>query len=369
MEWSERSKYSSFNSYKGLTYYEDYKAIVKWLGGSVYLPPPIECNLDPFAECNLDCYFCITQRYLRENREEVGEMRKLPLNYMLKLVDFLAEWGVKGLCLSGGGDPSLHPDLPRLIDYARDKMEVSVFTNALSMNRHLSDSLLHCRWVSLSIDAADKEAYKVVKGLDKFDKVIDNIHSLTQRRKETGSDVFLVFKMLILPENQYQIYDACKLAKKLGLQAIHIRPVDFERKDIKGAKKLELDIDFIQHQFELCHQLESDDFRVFTVTHKFDPSFHVKHDFDACLAPPLLIPILTDGNAYLCVDHKMEEKYRLGSCYPDPRQILEWWGGDEHRQMMKDVVVDTNCSRCAFSQYNQQIEQVVMKDRMYVNFP
>jgi len=76
MEWSTVSKYNSFNSYKGLTYYENYKQIVKWLDGDSYLPAPIECNLDPMAECNLRCYFCITQRYLRNQREEVGPMRK-----------------------------------------------------------------------------------------------------------------------------------------------------------------------------------------------------------------------------------------------------------------------------------------------------
>ncbi|KKN12790.1 hypothetical protein LCGC14_1012890 [marine sediment metagenome] len=369
MEWSNKVKYNSFNSFKGLTYYQNYEQIVRWVDGDSYLPPPVECNLDPFAGCNLDCYFCITQRYLKDKREEVGEMRKLPLNYMTKMVDFLVEWGVKGLCLSGGGDPSLHPELPLIINYAKDRMDVSVFTNAVKMYLPLADSLMNCKWISLSVDAAEEKAYKAIKGRDKFAEVIENISSLVWNRKDVGSPVFLVFKLLILPENQYQIYDACKLAKKLGLQAIHIRPADFERKDIKGAKKLELDVEAIHKQFEKCHEEETEDFRVFTVTHKFDSDFHVKHDFGACLAPPLLIPILTDGNAYLCVDHKMEQRYRIGSCYPNPRSILDWWGSDEHRQMMKTIIINSECSRCTFSQYNQQIEQVVMKDNMFRNFP
>ena len=67
MEWSARNEYSSFNSMKGLAYYENYKQIVDWLNGNDYLPPPIEVNLDPMAKCNLDCYFCITQRYLNHS--------------------------------------------------------------------------------------------------------------------------------------------------------------------------------------------------------------------------------------------------------------------------------------------------------------
>ena len=111
IEWSEGNKYNSFNSMKGLSFYQNYTQIMEWMNStSNELPPPIECNLDIFAECNLDCYFCITQRYLKHHREEVGEMRQLPLDYMLKLVDFLSEWGVRGLCISGGGEPSLHKD-------------------------------------------------------------------------------------------------------------------------------------------------------------------------------------------------------------------------------------------------------------------
>ena len=125
LEWANKNRYNSFNSAKGLTYYENYKQIVKWLDGDSYLPPPIEVNLDPVLGCNLNCYFCITQRYTKN-----AEIKKLPLPYMLKLVDFLTDWGVRGLCLSGGGEPTLHKGLPELVEYASKKLDVAVVTNA-----------------------------------------------------------------------------------------------------------------------------------------------------------------------------------------------------------------------------------------------
>lgn len=366
MEWSKKSQYNSFNSYKGLTYYESYVSINEWLQGAPEnLPPPIECNLDPVAECNLNCYFCITQRYLKNHREEVGEMRKLPLNYMFRLVDFLVKWGVRGLCISGGGEPSLHRGLPQLIDYAVGKMDVAVVTNGVALSSNLVFSLMNCRWVALSVDAANQKTYKAVKGTDKFNKVLGNI-SLLAANREPGLD--LCFKFLIVPENQKEIFKACKLAKELGVQDFHARPVDFERPDIVGNKKLALDVVAIHEQFEKCHELENDDFHVYTITHKFDSDFHVKFDYALCLAAPLILPVLQDGNAYLCVEHKMEEKYRLGSAYPDPEKILEWWGGDKHRQMVKDIVPERDCSRCIYSQYHQQIE-AIKNDRMCLSFP
>ena len=104
LEWSKKSQYNSFNSFKGLTYYKNYKQIIKWLDGDPYLPPPVEVNLDPVKGCNLNCYFCITQSYMK------GVKRKLlPLDYMLRLVDFLKDWGVRGLCISGGGGAIVEP--------------------------------------------------------------------------------------------------------------------------------------------------------------------------------------------------------------------------------------------------------------------
>lgn len=363
MEWSERNKYSSFNSYKGLTYYENYKQIMAWLDGVDYLPPPVEVNIDPYASCNLNCYFCITQRYLKHHREEIGEMVELPLDYMIRLVDFLEDWGVRGLCISGGGEPTLHKDLPELV-IAKDRMDVAVVTNGTQ----LFAELLNCRWVALSVDASTPKTYKTIKGKDKFVQVTDNIKWLATLRKEGNPKTNLCFKFLIVPENQYEIYDACKLAKELGVQDFHARPVDFERSDINGARKLQLDVDRIHEQFEKCHEIEDENFRVFTITHKFDTDFHVKHEFDKCLAASMILPILTDGNGYLCVEHKMDAKYKLGSAYPNPESILEWWGSDKHRQMIKGIVPDRDCSRCIYGEYHKQIK-AIENDTMCRSFP
>ena len=53
-EWSDKSKYNSFNSYKGLTYFNShYLPIVVWWNGKTNnLPAPIELSLDSAHSCN-----------------------------------------------------------------------------------------------------------------------------------------------------------------------------------------------------------------------------------------------------------------------------------------------------------------------------
>ena len=292
-------------------------------------------------------------------------MRILSVEYMRRLVDFLAGWGVKGLCISGGGEPSLHQGTWELPQYAvKMGMKAAYVTNGTVMNQALAEGLHACQWVSISVDAATRETYLQVKGADMFDRVMKNMLFLTAQK----SNAFLCFKMLVLPENYTEIHQACKLAKSLGLSGFHIRPVDFEREDIVGHRKLDLPIDFIKEQFERCHEEETENFKVFTVMHKFDPQFHVVHEFNECLSTPVLMTVLADGNSYLCVDKKMEAPFKLGSAYPDPEQILAWWGSDRHREIIKAVNI-SGCSRCTFSQYNIQMEKVVKEDSMMVSFP
>ena len=368
IEWSEANKYNSFSSYKGLAYFQHYQKIVGWLDSKNDLPPPIECNLDPIAECNLECGFCITQRYLRTYRDEVGPMRRLPDDYMLYLVDFLADWGVEGLCLSGGGEPTLHTGLPQAVKRAVSRgMKTSVFTNGTCLSDEIGEALLLCQWVALSIDAADQTTYHKIKGRSLFPLVIRNIERFVAWRKQNKSDVALCFKFLLLPENAATVYQACKLAKSLGVQDFHARPPDLERADVKG-KAPEFDLQRLQEDLGRCHEEETKDFHVYTVSHKFSPDLHVAHNFNRCLASPLVIPILTDGNAYLCVDRKMEKAFKLGSCFPQPRNILQWWGSDKHRELIKSIDI-SKCSRCTWGEYNRQIEETVLEDKMCLAFP
>lgn len=372
-EWKPQNKLNSFNSFKGLAYFPQYKQIMAWMKGeSNYLPPPIECNLDPYAECNLACSFCIVQRYIKNHREEVGTMRKLPLSYILSLIDFLGKWGVKGLCLSGGGEPTLHDGLASAITYANSRrLDVSLVTNMVNISHPIMESMPLCRWVAMSVDAADAQTYLKVKGRDKFREVCANIELLSNYKTKTNSKMEHAYKMLVLEENYKTIHKACKLAKELGVVDFHVRPVDLERNDIEGHKKQQLNMKIVQEQFAKCHEEETDSFHVYTITHKFDQNFHNIQNFKHCLATPLLIPVLTDGNYYVCVDKKMQAKYKIGSAFPNPEVILETWGSEQHRNLIKSIIPKVNCAdcRCTFQAYNLQCEELVEKDSMCLSFP
>ncbi|HTY43791.1 MAG TPA: SPASM domain-containing protein, partial [Patescibacteria group bacterium] len=152
------------------------------------------------------------------------------------------------------------------------------------------------------------------------------------------------------------------------------RPVDLERKDFNQAMELNYNIEEIQRLFQKCHELEEgENFRVFTIMHKYSPDFRVIHTFKNCVSSPLMLQACSDGNVYVCADHRIEERFKLGSHFPNPEEILNVWGSDKHRELLKSIRVNEECGRCTYGEYARQIEELAVgrneEDPMCCDFP
>jgi len=388
-EWSTKSKYNSFNSYKGLTWCNShYVPIAKWFKGKGELPPPVELSLDPGQLCNFRCKHCNAQRYLVHNTSEVpADMKTMTEEHLKNLIDFCARWGIRGICIGGGGEPLMNRNIWHMPSYIKEKgMKSSFATNGSLINEEIAREMMHCRWVGVSVDAATRETFEEVHGVDNFDRVIENIKLLVKLKKETGSNIDLSYKFLINPQNWHEIYEACKIAKEIGVRDFHARPVDLQRKDLENLEGTEYkkmrdsmesayDHEEIQRLFQKCHELEEGDtFRVFTVMHKYDPEFKIKHPFKKCVSSSLMLQACSDGNIYVCADHRLEPRFKLCGHYPDPEEIKRYWGSSEHRDLLNSINVDGECGRCTYGEYARQIEELTMDDvgeidPMCVDFP
>jgi sulfatase maturation enzyme AslB (radical SAM superfamily) len=348
IEWSKKNTYNPMNSMKGLTYYEHYKKILGWMDGKNELPAPIEASLDPISTCNNKCYYCSSNQY----NDKI--IKRWGLDYIEDLMVDLSTWGVKAFCW-GGRESTLNL---RLAEATRlgvtCGMEAAIVTNGVYLPDDLLDTLLLCKWIGVSVDTCNPKVYQKVRGTDDCLTVWRHIAILARKKTTTTLGV----RALVLPETIDTLYQTCYAAREVGASFCHIRPADLERKDLAIAQKLNLDMPKIKDIFDKCHELETPDFGVYTVTHKYDENFHVKHDFKGCLASPLVVQICTDKKRYLCVDHRMDSHYEVKE-----------WGSDQHRDLIKSIDPAKECSRCTWGTYNQQMEQAVLEDRMHLCFP
>jgi len=362
-EW--KNPYNSFNSMKGLLYSRWYNAIREWKDGKRPAPlPPIEASLDPIHACNLQCEHCNASRYLNEGLKG----RRITDEHLEKLVKFLGKWGVKAICFGGGGEPTLHPYLKKALYLTKDNgMDVSVVTNGTLLTPDLMIAMVRtCRWIGISVDASTAKTYQIGRKADLFDKTIFNIKWLCdwiKLEKNNYNKCDVAFKFLIFDYNQYEIYDACKLAKELGVRDFHARPADFthqgmDKKKIQNPYNLKV----IEQQFEKCHELADENFNVYTIVHKFDENFIPRKNFEQCYASPCCIQLCADGWIYLCPDQRHQKLYSLGRHFPDPMNILQLWGSAYHYKLVFESG-KTNCkTRCTFAPYCKQCEELFIKD-------
>ena len=349
-EWADGNTFNSFNNWKGLLYSASYEKIAR-----MEVPVPIQARIDPTLKCPLSCEWCNSARY-RKNKHE------LDTDHILSTLNFLSKWGVKAVVWAGGGEPTYHPHFQELLQRnAELGMDAAILSNGVIHNPEVAERIGQlCRWAGISIDAGTEETYIKAKGCATFKLAIDNIRTIVKNSRNCN----VGYKFLISPVNQHELYTACKLAKDIGANDFVARPMDMKHQGMLNTKfKIEdFNVGFILKEFEKCHELESDDFHVYTVVHKFDKDLdHSKH-FKQCYGAPLRIHIATDGAVYFCDDQYYQEKYKIGMHSPDPTNILSFWGKKKHRGLLYGNTPKQCKTRCCVGDYCIQCERLFVED-------
>jgi MoaA/NifB/PqqE/SkfB family radical SAM enzyme len=280
---------------------------------------------------------------------------------LFALLKDIADWGVKAVCFAGGGEPTLHPNFAEAVKYTYDLgMEVSIITNGTNFTDEIIDSMAkYMRWAGISVDCATRETFLKTKKVDLFDKVILNIEKLSKARNEQGSSIGTTYKFLIHPDNQNEIYDACVLAKRIGCDAIHIRPTSFLSYEDKEEP---LDKELIDKQIKMAMELSDDNFEVIPFFVNFDEKLKRKIVFDKCEISPLLGVCLPSG-WWTCIDNKGKDGLRL--C--DINKVREFWGSKEHLEILNKINPKKDCGKCTLAKYYPWFDDY-RNDRFYWKF-
>ena len=140
-----------------------------------------QLEIEVANDCNLKCIGCPHQRMKRGTGYMDFELFK-------KIIDEAYNSYFVGVHFSGLGEPLLHPQAKEMFSYAKVKgLEVGLWTNGLELTEELSKQIIEREFVDyiiFGLDAATKETYAKVKGVDVFDKVTENITRFLKLKKE-----------------------------------------------------------------------------------------------------------------------------------------------------------------------------------------
>ena len=159
---------------------------------------PLHLDVEPTNACNLRCPFCATTH----NRYRKGFMKEETWRMIL---DEGGRNDLYSLKFTYRGEPLLHPDLARMVRYAKECgiMDVYFNTNALLLTgariRELIDAGLDR--ISISFEGYEKGTYEKYRVGSRFETVVGNIRRLKEIKRELGAQRPLVrIQTVLVPE-------------------------------------------------------------------------------------------------------------------------------------------------------------------------
>jgi MoaA/NifB/PqqE/SkfB family radical SAM enzyme len=131
---------------------------------------PCKIDIEPTTRCNLNCVFCQVPGWKRSH------IKDLSLNKFKDIINKFPH--LKSVKIQGMGEPFLNPELLAMINFCNQKgIYSTIFNNGTVLNETTIKALFKSPplFLVFSLDTPNRETYKLIRGKDMFEKVINNI--------------------------------------------------------------------------------------------------------------------------------------------------------------------------------------------------
>ena len=259
--------------------------------------PPKEIEIQPSSKCNLKCRHCFGKALTSGTLED--KISEEEIDIIANRINDFSENGFRAgetikLC-GTTGEPLVNPaSLYSIKSFKAINRKVVFFTNGLWLDKKYKGRLyleyiLEADSLRLSLDAGSEETFTRLKGRKGFNRIINNLKVLLQKRAHQKSNLDVTIGYVVGRENYHDIIQATQIMKNLRVDEIRFR-VDFT--DPEGIHKLS---EVITKNIEKAKQLQTAKFKVNSVYSKQDIEeesiFHAynglcfNQHFWACIGP------------------------------------------------------------------------------------
>lgn len=307
---------------------------------------PVHVQLILSDLCNQDCGFCAFRDSSRGLFAEGGNHnpnRRLAFDKVLEILDDCVDLGVRAIELTGGGEPSIHPQFAQVIEAINARgLQWGIVTNGVRMQ-----DLSTAAWIRVSLDAGSAETYARLRRVEPehFARALATI----ERWKPGVSFV-------VTRENWHEIYDAAVLVKGLGAQNMRVRAhLDVGEKAslfdgfLALARELERRAgELSDAHFELHTQLDAD----------LRAMGEGTQDYERCGYQHFTTWIGADQNLYRCCLYAYTPRGLIGSI--KGRRFKDVWREVAHPDFLKFNA--RACANCRYGPINRAINEVIDPD-------
>ena len=109
---------------------------------------PITIHLAPTNKCNLTCEWCSVKHRDKSQELSITDIDKILILYQ--------QLGLKSVEITGGGDPTMHPDINDIIWLIKNHgLGVGLITNGLKLGNIETEMLKELDWLRISLSGVD----------------------------------------------------------------------------------------------------------------------------------------------------------------------------------------------------------------------
>ncbi len=187
-------------------------------------PERVTINLT--LKCNLSCIMC---------RTCYDVPNELTTNEIKKIIDEIAEWGVKTFNPIGG-EAFVRKDIIKILSYAAEKnLNTTITTNGTLINEKIAEEISKINSKNLtlifSIDGL-KDTHNSIRGIGTFERTINAIKLIRKYDKERR---FIAINCIISSRNLNELVDMVKLAEFLDVDKIQFLHLFNHDKEVEEA--------------------------------------------------------------------------------------------------------------------------------------
>jgi len=261
------------------------------------------------------------------------------------------ERGLKAIEVTGGGEPTLHPDFVEIMAFIKERFEFSLVTNGSLLHRDdIQNIVSGAKWIRISIDAGSAATYeKIHRGYLNFSELLNNL----KRLKKNNPETILGYSFVVCKNNYHEILDGVRRAQEYGFDNIRFSSIyTYRNKSALGEYE-----DEIQTRFDLALKEIKDSFDVFVFRDRISEIYHQAHS-PRCWYSLLVMVIAASGKIFPCCTRKNEPNSEIGNISMSYDDVYA------HRK----VVSTKGCPPCWMKTKNDAADYMLLKNPMHVNF-
>lgn len=309
-------------------------------------PPPITVGLDISNYCNNNCIWCLYKKYRKDH------LFNMSRQLILKAIREMKELGVLGCCISGGGEPTMNPNLEEAILYCDELgLDSSLNTNGCRLNQFSDRMYRVLSYLRISLDAGSEESHKKLHKPKEsnFKEIIDNLEKIISKKLTTVGVGYLVH-----PENYREIFKVAKILSDIGCDYLQVRPLKSNILTDRDKREVFEQLLIVRKKLPI---------KIFESFSKMSNTIEKKNQFSKCYFNRLVSSIGPDGYVYPCCELRGIDP--IGNIKNESFGNI--WNSSKHAKIVKNIDI-SKCPPCKYAKGNEIIEKVFLEDELHKNF-